>query len=96
MKIVEATPKNDFTLFIKSDDGRTGLFDVKPYLDSEVFAQLRNADQFERIRNGGYYIAWECGADLSVDTIEAHWKPAPEQSGNAQPSHSVTTRTSRN
>jgi hypothetical protein len=24
-----------------------------------------------KIRNGGYFVKWECGADLSADTIEA-------------------------
>ncbi|WP_280938426.1 hypothetical protein [Thioflexithrix psekupsensis] len=22
----------------------------------------------------GYFVEWECGADLSADTIEAHWQ----------------------
>lgn len=22
--------------------------------------------------NGGYFVEWDCGADLSADTIEAH------------------------
>jgi hypothetical protein len=24
-----------------------------------------------KITNGGYFVEWECGADLSADTIEA-------------------------
>ena len=27
-----------------------------------------------QISNGRYFIEWSCGADLSADTIEAHWK----------------------
>ena len=26
------------------------------------------------ISNGGYFVEWECGADLSADTLEAQWK----------------------
>lgn len=77
MKIAEVVPREGHVLFIKSENGRTGLFDVTPYLDSEAFAPLRNREQFERIHNGGHYIEWECGADLSVDTIEARWNPEP-------------------
>lgn len=29
---------------------------------------------FPKIHNGKYFIEWACGADLSADTIEAHWK----------------------
>ncbi|MCO5332595.1 MAG: DUF2442 domain-containing protein [Pyrinomonadaceae bacterium] len=74
MKIVEIIPKNDFNLYIKMDDGKSGLFDVEPYLNGEAFMPLRDRREFERIHNGGYFIEWNCGADLSVDTILARLK----------------------
>ncbi len=73
MNIVDIVPKEDFILYIKAEDGTSGLFDVKPYLDSEAFAPLKDRSEFERIRNGGYFIEWDCGADLSADTIQARW-----------------------
>ena len=75
MRIAEIVPKKDYMLFIRTDDGRIGLFDVKPYLESEAFASLKDQGEFARIHNGSYYVAWECGADLSADTIEARWTP---------------------
>ncbi|MCZ7625761.1 MAG: DUF2442 domain-containing protein [Candidatus Methylomirabilota bacterium] len=75
MNIAEIVPKENYILYIKTDDGQTGLFDVTPYLESEAFKPLKDRSEFERIHNGRYYIEWECGADLSVDTIEARWKP---------------------
>jgi len=33
--------------------------------------------EFEQIYNGGYFIEWDCGADLSADTIEARWQTRP-------------------
>lgn len=71
MNITEVVPKDNFTLYIKSEDGREGMFDVKPYLDSEAFEPLKDKSQFERIYNGNYFVEWDCGADLSADTIEA-------------------------
>ncbi len=79
MNIIEVTPKDNFTLSIKSDDGREGLFDVKPYLDSEIFDSLKNGDEFKKIYNGGYFIEWDCGADFSADTIETQWQNASEK-----------------
>ncbi len=79
MKVIEVTPKDNFTLYIKADDGREGLFDVKPYLDSEVFDSLKNEDEFKKIYNGGYFIEWDCGADFSADTIEARWENISEK-----------------
>lgn len=95
MKIAEVIPKEDFVLFIKADDGRAGLFDVKPYLESDAFAPLRDWREFERIRNGVYYIEWECGADLSVDTIEARWSPEePGAEKSARQDHVQVARRS--
>lgn len=79
MNIIEVIPKENFILYIKLDDEREGLFDVKPYLDSEVFDCLKNEDEFKKIYNGGYFIEWDCGADFSADTIEARWKNLSEK-----------------
>ncbi|MBU1221427.1 DUF2442 domain-containing protein [Myxococcota bacterium] len=77
MNIAQIIPREDFLLYIKSDDGRAGLFDLTPFLDSEAFEPLRRREEFLRLHNGGYFIEWECGADLSADTIEARWLPQP-------------------
>lgn len=74
MRIIEVNPNSDYKLQIASDDGRVGIFDVSPYLKYEVFAELKNPDSFIHVSNGGYFIEWDCGADLSADTIEACWK----------------------
>ena len=72
MRIVDVKPSKDYTLQIVSENGSTGIFDVKPYLELEAFTALKNKDSFLQIMNGGYFIEWDCGADLSADTIEAH------------------------
>ena len=75
MRIAEVTPNKDYTLQIVSENGNIGVFDVKPYLELEAFTELKNKDSFLQIMNGGYFIEWDCGADLSADTIEAHLQP---------------------
>lgn len=74
MNIAEIIPRDNYVLYIKTEDGKSGLFDVKPYLDSEVFAPLRDYAEFKRIHNGRYFIEWDCGADLSADTIQVRWE----------------------
>ncbi len=74
MKIAEVTPQPNWLLYIVSDDGRTGLFDISPYLKDEAFEPLRDQGEFSKVVNGVYYVEWACGADLSADTIEARWK----------------------
>ncbi len=75
MNIADVIPKEDYILYIKSEDGRSGLFDLTPLLESEAFEPLKSREEFERIYNGKYFIEWACGADLSADTIEARWRP---------------------
>jgi len=82
MNIAEIVPKDNYMLYIKAEDGKTGLFDVKPYLKSEVFAPLKDRGEFERIHNGKYFVEWDCGADLSADTIQARWEAS--STDNAQ------------
>ncbi len=74
MKIEEVHFHPDYTLEIVADDGRVGIFDVTPYLKYEAFAELKDRSAFMQISNRGYFIEWDCGADLSADTIKARWQ----------------------
>jgi len=74
MKILEVTTKPNWVLSIVAEDGRTGDFDVGPYLKYEAFEPLKDYCEFSKVLNGGYFIEWDCGADLSADTIEAKWR----------------------
>jgi hypothetical protein len=74
MKIVDLQTQAEWLLYIVADDGRQGVFDVGPYLEDEAFQALRDPAEFARVTNGGYYVEWACGADLSADTIEARWR----------------------
>lgn len=80
MTIKQLHPERDWKLFVIATDGRAGVFDVKPYLGDEAFEALRDPAAFARLTNGGYFVEWECGADLSADTIEARWQLAAEHS----------------
>jgi Protein of unknown function (DUF2442) len=74
MRIAELQTEQNWVLFIVTADGRIGRFDVSPYLQYEAFRALRDEDEFAKVLNGGYFVEWECGADLSADTIEARWQ----------------------
>jgi len=74
MRIKQVQPLTSQKLRIVAEDGQIGIFDLSPYLQYEAFAELQRPEMFNKITNGGYFIEWECGADLSADTIEAHWQ----------------------
>jgi hypothetical protein len=72
-RIKNITPLNNHTLIVDTPK-RQGIFDVKPYLHSEVFQPLNDINNFKKVINHDYYIEWDCGADLSADTIETLMK----------------------
>jgi hypothetical protein len=74
MRIAELHPQQNWILSIVADDGRIGSFDVSSYLKYEAFKDLRDHNEFLKIVNGGYFVEWDCGADLSADSIEAGWQ----------------------
>jgi hypothetical protein len=74
MRITEIQHQENWVLSIVADDGRVGSFDVSPYLEYEAFEELRNHGEFSKVSNGGYFVEWDCGANLSADTIEAQWQ----------------------
>lgn len=71
MNISKVIPIKNYTLQIVTEEGVEGTFDVKPYLDLDAFLPLKDYSEFTKISNGRYFIEWDCGADLSSDTIEA-------------------------
>ena len=73
MRIKKLRPMPGRVLSVVAEDGRAGDFDVTPYLRDEAFEPLRDHAEFIKVNNGGYFVEWECGADLSADTIEARW-----------------------
>ena len=79
MRIEQLHPESDWKLFVVAADGRAGVFDVRPFLGDQAFKALNDPAAFAEVTNGGYFVEWDCGADLSADTIEARWQPAKER-----------------
>jgi hypothetical protein len=58
-RIITEKANDDWTLDVAFNDGVERRFDVRPLLDCEAFADLRNIDIFKSIHNGGYFIEWD-------------------------------------
>ncbi|WP_305907407.1 DUF2442 domain-containing protein [Methylomarinum sp. Ch1-1] len=55
MIIQQVIPKENFILCIVTENGRSGEFDVSPYLKGEAFEALKNPEEFKKIHNGKYW-----------------------------------------
>lgn len=60
MNIISVTAVIPNKLLIELDNGKTGTFDVSPYLNLDAFKMLSSPAEFKKIINGKYYIEWEC------------------------------------
>ncbi len=73
MNFIKTIQANDnWKIIYTLDDGEERVFDIKPYLQDEAFQDLNDISEFAKINNGRYFVEWECGADLSIDTLNAH------------------------
>jgi len=62
-------PLPDYRLLLAFSSGEWKVFDMKPYLDAEAFAELRDKFLFKTVCLGLETVEWFNGADLSHQTL---------------------------
>jgi hypothetical protein len=67
--ITQIVAGKDWTLDVTFADGSRRIYDVKPLLNTGAFEDLKDINLFLQVRNGGYFVEWPTGADLSADTL---------------------------
>ncbi|WP_217182900.1 DUF2442 domain-containing protein [Methylobacter tundripaludum] len=73
MKTVKPLP--DFCIYVEIEDGRKGVFDLKPYLDHGVFRELRNVHYFNQVGILFGAVTWPNEQDISPETLLAEIVP---------------------
>ena len=71
MRIETITANDDFTLAIHTEDGREGLFDVKPYFQYPIFKELENIVEFKKDKDGGFKMTTEVDGNDGNDNKKA-------------------------
>jgi len=67
IKEIEAI--EDYQLLVEFENQEKKIFDIKPYLNDEVFSELKDIEYFNQVKNGKYFIYWPNEQDLSGDTL---------------------------
>ena len=75
IKVVSVEPMEGYRLRLKLSDGRSGIFDVSPYLDLEVFRELKDPLYFRRVYIDYGTVVWPHEQDIAPDTIEVDLQP---------------------
>lgn len=62
-------PRPDYTLLLEFTNGETRVFDMKPYLDTGIFRELKDMSLFNSVRSFLGSVQWRNGQDLCPDTL---------------------------
>jgi hypothetical protein len=62
-------PLPDYRIFVETEDGRRGIFDVKPYLDHGVFRELRDTHYFNQVGILFGAVTWPHAQDIAPETL---------------------------
>ena len=73
--VITVKPLPDFQIYVEIENGRKGVFDMKPYLDRGVFHELRDVHYFNQvgILFGG--VTWPNEQDIAPETLLSEMRP---------------------
>ena len=64
-------PLRDYRLYVELENGRSGIFDVGPYLDRGVFQELKSVDYFNQVYVLFGALTWPNEQDIAPETLVA-------------------------
>jgi hypothetical protein len=62
-------PLPDYRIFVETEDGRRGIFDLKPYLDHGIFCELRDTHYFNQVGILFGAVTWPHAQDIAPETL---------------------------
>ncbi len=70
-QITAVTPREDFTLLLRFDNGETRLYDARPLLQEKtVFAPFRSWDNFRRVYlDEDHSVSWDIDPNVDSNVV---------------------------
>jgi hypothetical protein len=72
-------PLDNYRIYVEIEDGRKGIFDLKPYLDRGVFRELRDKHYFDKVGIVFGAVTWPHEQDIAPETLVAGMVPVEKQ-----------------
>ena len=72
-KVVKPLP--DYRIYVEIEDGRRGVFDMKPYLNLGVFRELKDEHYFNQVGILFGAVTWPHEQDIAPETLIAEMVP---------------------
>ena len=67
VKIVK--PKPDYKIYVETEDGRKGIFDMRPYLERGMFRELKDKNYFNQVGILFGAVTWPNEQDIASETL---------------------------
>lgn len=67
--VIAVKPLKDHTLLLTFDNDEVRVFDVKPFLGTGMFRELRDFSNFDSVRVSFDTVEWANGADLCPEIL---------------------------
>lgn len=67
--VTEVRALDDFRLALQFQDGKQGVFDMKPYLGKGIFKDLENPGYFSLVGIDNGTASWPNGADMAPERL---------------------------
>jgi hypothetical protein len=80
-KVVKPLP--DYRIYVEVEDGRRGVFDMKPYLDLGVFRELKDEHYFNQVGILFGAVTWPHEQDIAPETLIEEMAPVDAMPNNA-------------
>lgn len=68
-------PLPDFRIYVELEDGRKGIFDLKPYLGKGVLRELTDIHYFNQVGIVFGAVSWPHEQDIAPETLAAEMIP---------------------
>jgi len=72
-------PLDDYQIYVELEDGREGIFDMKPYLNHGVFKELHDKNYFSQVDILFGAVTWPHEQDIAPETLVAELRPVEYQ-----------------
>jgi hypothetical protein len=67
--VTEVTPLENYKLRLKFKNGEEKVFDMKPYLDTGIFKELKDETIFKTVKVSFDTVEWANQADIDPETL---------------------------
>ena len=67
--VTEVTPLENYKLSLKFKNGEEKVFDMKPYLETGIFKELKDETLFKTVKVSFDTVEWANEADIDPETL---------------------------